>query len=150
MSSSSDPGDRLGDQILLANTPDWWDDIAEAGGLYRYVLLVIVSALLGFFGALASGLADVMFWLFVYPTRVVFDTIAGVGRPFFALLEVVDGFQATIESAAASAGLAGPIVALVGWLVPALLIIGILNVVLGIAETYLPLSAIPVLGRVFR
>ena len=130
--------------------PDWVSSVTKEGGIYRYVLLVLVSALLSFFGAVADLVYRTMFWLFVFPVRTVFDTVAGVSRPFWALLEWVGGFQGTIESMAASAGLAGPLVAVVGWLVPALLIVGLLNFIIGFAETYLPLSAIPLIGRFFR
>ena len=146
MSGSDDPADS----VNLKNTPDWWEDVADANGLFRYVLLVIVSAILAFWEAVIGTFADVMFWLFVYPLRVTWDVLGSATSPLWALLEWARGFQSVIESAAASAGLAGPLVALVGWLVPALLIIGILNVILGFAETYLPLSAIPILGRWFR
>ena len=148
MSSSDGPGSDL--DLVLKNEPSWWDDIAEAGGIYRYVLLVIVSAILAFLEAVIGVFADVMFWLFVHPLRLLWNTLGGATSPLWALLEWVGSFQSIIESAAASAGLAGPIVALVGWLVPALVIIGILNFILGFAETYLPLSAIPILGRFFR
>jgi hypothetical protein len=143
-------GDDSGGSLILLNTPDWWQDITKAGGLFRYVVLVMVSAILAFWEAVIGTFADVMFWLFVYPLRVTWDVLGGATSPLWALLEWARGFQSIIESAAASAGLAGPLVALVGWLVPALLIIGILNVILGFAETYLPLSAIPILGRWFR
>jgi hypothetical protein len=146
MSGSDDPADS----VNLKNTPDWWEDVIKEGGIYRYVLLVIVSAILAFWEAVIGTFADVMFWLFVYPLRVTWDVLGGATSPLWALLEWIRGFQSVIESAAASAGLAGPLVALVGWLVPALLIIGILNFILGFAETYLPLSAIPILGRWFR
>ena len=142
--------DNPASSVNLKNTPDWWEDITDAGGLFRYVLLVIVSAILAFWDAVIGTFADVMFWLFVYPLRVTWDVLGGATSPLWALLEWARGFQSVIESAAASAGLAGPLVALVGWLVPALLIIGILNFILGFAETYLPLSAIPILGRWFR
>ena len=143
-------GDDSGGSLILLNTPDWWQDITDAGGLFRYVVLVMVSAILAFWEAVIGAFADVMYWLFVYPLRVTWDVLGGATSPLWALLEWARGFQSIIESAAASAGLAGPLVALVGWLVPALLIIGILNVILGFAETYLPLSAIPILGRWFR
>jgi hypothetical protein len=137
-------------RVIWGSLPDWISEISEEGGIYRYVLLVMVSAVLAFFEATAGFLFRTMYWLFVWPVRTVFETIAGVSRPFWMLLDWTAGFQATIEAAASSAGLTGPLVALAGWLVPAILIIGILNVVLGVAETYLPLSAIPILGRWFR
>jgi hypothetical protein len=144
MSSNNDS-----QRVIWGSLPDWISEISKEGGIYRYVLLVMVSAVLAFFEATAGFLYRTMYWLFVYPVRMVFDTIAGVSRPFWMLLDWTAGFQATIEAAASSAGLTGPLVALAGWLVPAILIIGILNVVLGFAETYLPLSAIPILGRWF-
>jgi len=133
--------------VFRGGLPDWFGAVEREGGLYRYVLLVIVSALLSFFGAVANVFNDTLYWLFVWPTRSVFNVLAGVSRPFFALLEVVESFQGTIEAAASSAGLAGPVVGLITWLVPALILIGIINVIIGIAETYLPLSAIPIIGR---
>jgi len=145
---SDDPSDIVIGQIK--NRPPWQEKIIKAGGIYRYVLLVIVSAILGFWEAVVSTFADVMFWLFVYPLRVVWNVLGGATSPLWAVLDWAESFQSVIESTAASAGLAGPLVALVGWLVPALLIIGILNVIIGFAETYLPLSAIPILGRIFR
>lgn len=145
MSSNNDS-----QRVIWGSLPDWISEISKEGGIYRYVLLVIISAVLAFFEATAGFLYRTMYWLFVWPVRTVFDTIAGVSRPFWMLLDWTAGFQATIEAAASSAGLTGPLVALAGWLVPAILIIGILNVVLGFAETYLPLSAIPILGRWFR
>jgi hypothetical protein len=137
-------------RVIWGSLPDWISEISKEGGIYRYVLLVIISAILAFFEATAGFLYRTMYWLFVWPVRTVFETIAGVSRPFWMLLDWTAGFQATIEAWASSAGLTGPLVALAGWLVPAILIIGILNVVLGVAETYLPLSAIPILGRWFR
>ena len=56
-------GDDSGGSLILLNTPDWWQDITKAGGLFRYVLLVIVSAILAFWEAVIGTFADVMFWL---------------------------------------------------------------------------------------
>jgi hypothetical protein len=145
--SSQDP-DRL--IVLGDGYPDWMTAVTQEGGIYRYVLLVIVSALLAFYRELASFVYRTGYWLAVWPTRQLFGAVAGVGRPFWWLLDRLEGFQATIETAASSAGLAGPFVALVTWLIPAILVIAIVNVLVGVASTYLPLEAIPILGRWFQ
>jgi hypothetical protein len=136
--------------VLRGSLPDWISEVQADGGIYRYVLLVIVSALLAFFESAASLVYRTLYWLWVWPVRTFFDTIVGVSRPFWILLEFVEGFQDMIAGAASSAGLAGPIVGLITWLVPAVLIIATLNLLIGLAETYIPLDSLPVIGRWFK
>jgi hypothetical protein len=122
--------------------------IQRYGSLRRYILAVFVSAVIGLWSGVLGAFESVLS-VVAYMPRLIFNQVAGVSAPFWQLLGWVEGFQTTIESAAASAGLAGPLVAIVAWLVPVVLVIGILNVIVGFAETYLPLSAIPILGRWF-
>lgn len=114
-----------------------------------YVLGIIVSALLGLWATVLNGI-EAVWSVWISIPRLIVGLIAELGQPAWAFLDYVREFQNVIESAAASAGLAGPLVAVITWLVPVIILVAILNVLIGIAETYLPLSAIPILGRWFR
>jgi hypothetical protein len=144
----SSGGPRRGGS-LRGSLPGWLGEVTAAGGIRRYVLGVIVSALLGLWATVLGGI-EAVWSVWISLPRLISGQLALIGRPAWLLLDGIDAMQGAIESAAASAGLAGPLVAVIAWLVPVLILVAILNVLIGIAETYLPLSAIPILGRWFR
>ncbi|MFW6045484.1 MAG: hypothetical protein ACOC8O_01355, partial [Natronomonas sp.] len=69
--------------------------------------------------------------------------------PFDIVTQTVTLYGDTAASAASGAGVVAPLVALVFVAIPILVFAAIAQFVLGFLDTYLPLSALPVVGRWF-
>lgn len=101
--------------------------------LWRFVL----TSIEGVFGALA----EVPRVAFLEPLVLTFSP---AGQ---SITRAYTSFGNTVMDIAATAGIFAPIVTVVAWFVPLLLLAIALQVLVGFFSTYLPLKSIPVIGR---
>ncbi|WP_281196056.1 hypothetical protein [Halorubrum sp. F4] len=140
---------------VWAALSDFGSELAEADSLRELILGVILESLVSaglslveylYAEALyAIDLVAASFWMsFVEPFGDLYDAYTA------ALISPLEGLRVTVESAASSAGLAAPFVALAGWVAVLLVVAVIVGIVWAFVETYLPIEAVTRTGARLR
>lgn len=115
----------------------------------NFILVTVLAAILGILEAILNGIGKVFDQVAAIPRMALFDPFVAIFQPYFewgfALLAWLEQY---IMDVSTSFGIAAPFVTVILWAFSVFVVAVIVNAILGLVGTYLPLNSIPVLRRV--
>lgn len=111
-----------------------------------FIWAVVLGGLLSLWEEWLGFLVSIWEYMATVPEVAIVDPLLAAGSAFNVITETYVALGETITSTAASAGLFAPLAALIGWTVPTLMLSALLWFLVGLVDTYLPLSDLPLVG----
>jgi hypothetical protein len=104
-----------------------------------YLLSVFVAGLLAGYNSILAMLSNLVDTLSDSFVSGILDSMIAVG---VAIQDLVTGFYGSmfgvVESLVLSAGLGAPVAAVIGWAIPVLVTVAILNLAIGLVDEFVP------------
>lgn len=129
--------------------PDWVWKLSTERDLTTFIIASvatwIVASILGLWAAVL-GTIEYLFLSLVGVVWALGNTVAAALSPFWQALEGINWAAAQIEGMISQVGLLAPVATTASWLLVVMLIAVVINVIIGILSTYLPVRAIPFIG----
>jgi hypothetical protein len=135
-------GESLEEAIRIAR------EVQSRGGIRRYILLVIVSSVLGLWYGILNAIEGALAIIANIPV-VFYATARQIGAPAWRIVDYLNAVSASVEAFAAGLGFAGPVASALGFAVPVMVLAVLANFALGLLGTYLPMESIPLVRRWF-
>lgn len=137
---------------MAPELPDWIFRFRSTSDLATFIIATIATWIVASIFDLWSAILGYIEGIYVAASWVVVsvaNVIAGVFSPVWGFFAALEGIYAGFTATLMGLGVAAPVAAVVFWLVIALWMALLLSALTDVADTYLPVGWIPVLGRWF-
>lgn len=143
-----EPPSWLSDLAPLAQYVDML--VAFARNPVFFISVIAVGWILDLWESVLDLFEGIWAELAVIPQEAFVEPLLAAGGAFRALIDVYQAFGDTAIEVASGLGPVAPIAVLIAWFIPIVMMAALVHFGLGVLDTYLPLSDLPLVGRVFR
>lgn len=140
-------------RAIMRAIPDWVFQLRSKEALATFIVSTIATWIVASIFGLWRGIlyyVESMYWTAASVVRSIGDAVAFAFSPVWGVVRFVDWVAFQFEGVIVQLGVVAPIAATLGWIAVIVLVAIVVNVVVGLLSTYLPLRSLPFVGGFFR